>query len=163
MEKNLNRQQAQAILDTRPEGVDIPTALKELAGQGFVIEGYNDKPVQSAISNLGDIAKSAVGGIGEGVGGIALSGIQKGGEFVVNRFGTEQMKQNLSQTPTLREQYRQQFGAEQNPTTYSIGEFGGQVASLAAPVGAIGKIVGKGAESVGVGKNVSKIAQAGTE
>src|SRR5574343_925216 len=114
MEKYLNRQQAQAILDTRPDGVDIPQALQALGNQGFTIDGYNDKPIQNAVQNVGGVAKSFVGGVGEGVAGIALEGIQKGGEALVNRFGTEQMKQNVAQAPTLREQWKGQFGAEES-------------------------------------------------
>jgi len=163
MEKYLNRQQAQAILDTRPDGVDIPQALQALGNQGFTIEGYNDKPIQNAVQNVGGVAKSFVGGVGEGVAGIALEGIQKGGEALVNRFGTEQMKQNVAQAPTIREQYRTQFGAEQNPMAYGLGEMTGQVASLAAPVGAVGTVVGKTAQALGTSKNLSKIAQAGAE
>jgi hypothetical protein len=39
----------------------------------------------------------------------------------------------------------------------------GEVASLAAPVGAIGKVAKTGAEAIGLGKTTSKITQAGTE
>lgn len=163
MEKQLNRQQAQAILDSRPDGVDIPTALKELAGQGFVIEGYNDKPVQSVAQKTGSALKSIAGGISEGVGGIALDAIQKGGEAVVNRFGTPQMKQNIANAPTVRERFQQEFGAQENPALYGAGEVVGQVASLAAPVGAAGKVVGSTLKNLGASKNVAKVAQAGAE
>lgn len=163
MEKTLNRQQAQAILDTRPDGVDIPTALKELSNQGFIIEGYNDNKFKNVVSNVSSGIKSAVGGFGEGVTGIALSGLQKGAELAVDKFGTEQMKQNLAKAPTLREQYRGMMGAEQNPNLYGAGEFTGQIASLAAPVSAIGNVAKTGAQSVGLGKGAQTITKAAAE
>jgi len=159
----LNREKTQAILDSRPKGVDIPTALKELSNQGFTIEGYNDKPVQSAVSNVGGAVKSLIGGIGEGVGGIALSGIQKGGEYLVNKYGTEQMKQNVAAAPTLRQQYQQQMGKQENPSLYGAGQLGGEVMSLAAPVGAVGRLAKTGVEALGAGSKVAKLTQAGTE
>lgn len=159
----LNREKTQAILDSRPRGVDIPTALKELSNQGFTIEGYNDKPVQSAVSNIGSGVKSVLGGIGEGVGGIALSGIQKGGEYLVNKYGSEQMKQNMAVAPTLRQQYQQQMGKEENPSLYGAGQLGGEIMSLAAPVGAIGRLAKTGVEALGAGSKVAKLTQAGTE
>lgn len=110
-----------------------------------------------------DTTKAFVGGVGEGIGGIALTGIQKGGEALVNKFGTEQMKQNIANAPTLREQFKTQMGAEQNPVAYGLGEMTGQVASLAAPVGAVGGATKAVATGLGVGAKTSKILQAGAE
>ena len=159
----LNRQKTQAILDSRPQGVDIPTALKELSNQGFTIEGYNDKPVQSAISNAASIAKSAVGGLASGIGGAALTAedylMRKG----VEKFGSPELQQRIAQTPSLNEQFNAQYGANENPSVFKGAQLAGEVASLAAPVGAAGKIVKTGAEALGTGQKVSKLAQAATE
>lgn len=146
----LNREKTQAILDSRPQGIDIPTALKELSKQGFTIEGYNDKPIQSAVSKVGSVAKSAVGGIAEGVGGIALTGIEKAGEALTG------------QKVDLRGQFQEQFGAKENPKAYGVGQLVGQVASLAAPAGAVGRLAKVGTEAA-IGAKTGKIAQAAAE
>lgn len=146
----LNREKTQAILYSRPQGIDIPTALKELSKQGFTIEGYNDKPIQSAVSKVGSVAKSAVGGIAEGVGGIALTGIEKAGEALTG------------QKVDLRGQFQEQFGAKENPKAYGVGQLVGQVASLAAPAGAVGRLAKVGTEAA-IGAKTGKIAQAAAE
>jgi hypothetical protein len=163
MENFLTKQKAQAILDSRPDGIDIPTALKELSNQGFTIEGYNDKPVQSAISNVAGVAKSALGGIASGVGGIGLTAIDTAGRGLVNKFGTEQMKSNIAQSPTLNAQFKQQMGGNENPNAFGAGQLVGEIATLAAPVGAIGKVAKVGSEALGAGAKTAKLVQAGTE
>lgn len=146
----LNRDKTQAILDSRPSGVDIPTALKELSAQGFTIEGYNDKPVQSTITKLGGVAKSLSGGFAEGVGGIALTGIEKAGKALTGK------------DIDLHGQFQQQFGKEENPTAYGVSNLTGQIASLAAPVSAVGRLAKLGGEIL-VGAKTGKVAQAGAE
>lgn len=159
----LNRDKTQAILDSRPKGVDIQTALKELSNQGFIIEGYNDKPVQNAVSNIAGVAKSALGGIASGVGGIGLTAIDTTGRGLVNKYGNEQMKQNIAAAPTLNEQFKQQMGGNENPSAFGAGQLAGEVASLAAPVGALGTVAKAGIKTLGAGEKVAKLTQAATE
>lgn len=52
-EQFLNREQAQKILDTRPKGTDVNSALESLAKQGFKIEGYNDKSISEQAVGVG--------------------------------------------------------------------------------------------------------------
>ena len=171
-DKILNREKTQAILDSRPDNVSIQDALGALAKQGFTIEGYNDKPVQNAASNVAGMAKSFAGGVAEGVGGIGLSAIDYLGnkavnalpqDFSIGGLTKQQMQQNLANTPSLQEQLKQQMGGNENPNLYGAGQLTGQVASLAAPVGAVGRVAKVGAEALGAGAKTAKLAQAGTE
>lgn len=66
----LNRDSAQKILDTRPQGTNVQDALKVLADKGFTIEGYNDgskgsinEPQQSTLSKVGEFGQKLVGDI----------------------------------------------------------------------------------------------------
>lgn len=159
----LNRQKTQAILDSRPQGVDIPTALKELSNQGFTIEGYNDKPVQSAISNAASIAKSAVGGLASGIGGAALTAedylMRKG----VEKFGSPELQQRIAQTPSLNEQFNAQYGANENPAVFRGAQLAGEVGSLAIPAGEVGTLAKLGTKSIGAGEKTATLVKAGTE
>lgn len=108
-------------------------------------------------------AKAVLGGIGAGVGGVALTGIDYLGRKAVEKFGTEQMKQNIANAPTLQEQFKTEMGGDQFPGYYGAGQLGGEITSLAAPVGAIGKVAKTGAEALGAGQKTAKLTQAATE
>lgn len=108
-------------------------------------------------------AKAVLGGIGAGVGGVALTGIDYLGKKAVEKFGTEQMKQNIANAPTLQEQFKTEMGGDEYPSLYGAGQLGGEIASLAAPVSAIGKVAKTGAEALGAGQKTAKLTQAATE
>lgn len=107
-----------------------------------------------------DVAKSTVGGFASGVGGIALTA-----EDYLARKGVfgEKVKTAMEGQPSLQQQFKKEMGGEESPTAYGIGQLGGEIAALATPVGELGKVVGTGAKAIGAGKNVAKLAQAGTE
>lgn len=72
----LNRDSAQKILDTRPQGTNVQDALKVLADKGFIIEGYNDgskgsinepSTLSKIGSTLGNIAEKRIGNIKQGL------------------------------------------------------------------------------------------------
>lgn len=110
-----------------------------------------------------DAGKSVLGGFAAGVGGIALTAEDYVARKAVNAFGTPQMKENLNKAPSLNEQFKQRFGGDKNPNTYGLGQLGGEIASLAMPVGAVGKAAKVGSEALGGGKLLTKVVQAGAE
>lgn len=118
---------------------------------------------QGILENIGGKIESAAGGLASGIGGAVLTGIDYLGRKAVDKFGTEQMKQNLESAPSLNEQFKQQFGGTENPNTYGAGQLVGEIGSLAAPVAQVGKVAKIGAETLGAGKLGSKLVQAGTE
>jgi len=88
----INREQAQAILDTRPPGTSIPDALKALSEQGLTIEGYNDKSVADKVGEGAlNVGKTVLGAIaepsarlGQTAGSAAIAGyntLANGGSF----------------------------------------------------------------------------------
>lgn len=110
-----------------------------------------------------ETAKASLGGIASGVGGIALTGIDYLGRKAVDKFGTEQMKANLAEAPSLHQQFKSEMGGDAHPDAYGIGQLGGEIAALAAPVATVGKFVQGGAKVLGAGNKVAKLAQAGSE
>ncbi len=122
-----------------------------------------DELDKSPLRKAQDTVKAGLGGVGAGVGGIALTGIDYLGRKAVNKFGTESMKENLAKAPTLQTQFKEAMGGDVHPTAFGAGRLGGEIASLAAPVGAVGKLAKVGSEALGAGKLTSKVAQAGTE
>ncbi len=129
-------------------------------------QAQTTQPVEqpkTTLKKVGSVAKSVIGGIASGVGGAALTAEDYLGRKIVNAVGTDQMKQNLANTPKLQDQLKQQFGGNENPTAFGVGQLGGEIASLAAPVGAVGKATQSTAKALGAGQTVSKLAQAGAE
>jgi hypothetical protein len=108
-------------------------------------------------------AKAAVGGFSAGVGGIALTGIDYLGRKAVNKFGTDQMKKNLVEAPSLQDQFKSEMGGDANPNVYGVGQLAGEVSALASPVATVGKFVQGGVKALGAGNKTAKIAQAATE
>lgn len=108
-------------------------------------------------------AKSLVGGIASGVAGSVLTAEDYLARKAVNKFGTDNMKQNLANSPTLNEQFKTQFRGNENPGIFGTSQLAGEVASLASPVGAVGKVAGGTARALGAGKNLAKVTQAGVE
>ncbi len=144
-------------------GIPIGQVLKKETGgtsvSDIIIANQNKQPT----NNVLDTAKSALGGIAAGVGGIGLTAIDYAGRKAVNAFGTDQMKANLNAAPSLNEQFKESQGGNQNPTAYGGGQLVGEVASLAAPVGAIGRTAKVASEALGAGQKTAKLIQAGTE
>lgn len=137
---------------------------------------YGSQPTNpeqpSTLSNIVGGAKAAVGGIASGIGGIALTGIDWAGRkaiqalpdtFSVNGVTKKQMLENLAKAPSLQEQFKQQMGGTEHPNIYGAGQLGGEIATLAAPVGLIGTGGKVLAETLGAGKKVATLAKAGTE
>lgn len=68
----LDKQTAQQVLNTRPKGTNVNSALEALANKGFTIEGYNDgspgsinapkTQEKSFISKVGQFGKDILGG-----------------------------------------------------------------------------------------------------
>lgn len=135
MEKNLTEAQVTTILKNAPKGTDPNKIVEGLVSRGYILQGYNDQPQQSEQpkgTSLASKAKAVVGGASEGLGtNLALSAIDYGGRKLVEKFGTDQMKQNIANTPTLNEQFKQQMGGNENPDLYSGAKTTSMVASLA--------------------------------
>lgn len=118
-------------------------------------------------TNLLSKAKSFVGGVAEGAAGAALTAEDWAGRKLVNKFGTEQMKQNIANAPSLHEQFGNMMGKKENPNIYGAGQLTGEIASLAAPVGFAGKAVTKGVgiatkgleEASNIAKGASAVAK----
>lgn len=138
----------------------------EAQKNGIDLTPFKPQPIEqpkSTLQKVGGVAKSVIGGIASGVGGAALTAEDYLGRKIVNAVGTEQMKQNLANAPKLQDQLKQQFGGNENPTAFGVGQLGGEIASLAAPVGAVGKATQSTAKALGAKPIVSKLAQAGAE
>lgn len=165
----ITQDQLKLILDAQDPSLDKAKIVDGLVAKGVTIQGFNDKPAtnttSSAASQEGgsfmDKTKSAAAGFALGVGGPALSAIDYVGGKLVNKYGTPEMKANIANKPSLQDQFKQEFNTDN--TAGNVGQVVGQVASLAAPVGAIGKLAGKGAELVGAGKNLQTLTKAATE
>lgn len=140
---------------------------------------FEDEKEKTKVGKFIEGAKAAIGGFAAGVGGVALTAedwaARKG------LFG-KRVKAAMEGKPTLQEEFRSEMGGDIYKNVYNVGRFGGEVASLAAPVGAIGKASEKatqfGLGSIGIAnkaknltklvrpntiKNVSKVARAGVE
>lgn len=133
-----------------------------------IIANQNNQPdsqskIKDAFSGVLDTAKAAVGGIASGVGGAALTAEDYLARKGVEKFGTDQMKQNMVNAPKLNDQFKTAMGGDRHPTAFGVGQLGGEVATLAAPVGALGKVAKVGAEALGAGAKTAKLAQAATE
>lgn len=163
MEKNLTEAQVTTILKNAPKGTDPNKIVEGLISRGYVLQGLNDTQPEQKKSDVLGTAKAALGGIASGVGGIGLTAIDKVGRAAVDKFGTDQMKQNLANSPSLNEQFKTEFGGNENPTAFGVGQLGGEVAALAAPVGAIGTLAKTGAKALGAGNKVATLTKAGAE
>jgi len=91
-ENYLNKDKVQAMLDTRPDGVSIPDALKALSTQGFTIEGYNDeslaKKAGKQILGFAQELAKAPGGLGEAaLGAVSENVLQPVGEKIGGFLG----------------------------------------------------------------------------
>ena len=130
----------------------------------LIIAGQNQQvPEKTTGQNILGNVKAFAGGVASGAGGIALTAEDWAGRKLVNTFGTEQMKQNIANTPTLNEQFKTQMGGNENPIAFGGGQLVGEVATLATPVGMTGKLAKTTAETLGAGSKTAKLVQAGTE
>ena len=116
--------------------------LKQIYGTPQVQQQVEPEK-KSGIQNVVNTAKSLAGGFASGVGGVVLTAEDYLARKAVNAFGSEQMKQNLANAPKLQEQFKEQMGGNESPIAYGVGQLGGEIASLSAPVGAVGKLAGK--------------------
>lgn len=119
--------------------------------------------------------KSAASGLAAGVGGALLTAEDYLARKAVNALPEstsiggltkQQMQENLANAPSLQSQFKQQYGSDA-PGAFNVGQLAGEITTLAAPVGAAGKLVG-GATTKAMGARkgaglVGKLAQAGTE
>lgn len=67
MEKTINRQQMQAILDQAPQGVDKKALIDKFVSNGFTVEGVNDKKESGFVDRLKESLVSRDAAISEGV------------------------------------------------------------------------------------------------
>ena len=156
----MDNQQIKNFIETsRQSGISDDKIVSYLQTKGVNLQGQPE-PQKTFGQKALDVAKSTVGGFASGVGGIALTA-----EDYLARKGAfgEKVKTAMEGQPSLQQQFKKEMGGEENPTAYGIGQLGGEIAALATPVGELGKVVGTGAEAIGAGKNVAKLAQAGTE
>ena len=117
--------------------------------------------------DVGSMAKSAVGGVASGVAGPILTAEDMAGRAIVNKFGTEEMKQNLANSPTLNQQWKTQMGGDENPNTYGAGQLAGNAALMATPIGEggalAGGVVGATGKALGLGKGATNLAAQATK
>lgn len=87
MEKSINRQQMQSILDSAPQGVDKKALIDKFVSDGYTVEGINDKKEPNILQSLvGGLAK-APAALGQSVGAGAIAGfntLTKGGDLGTN-------------------------------------------------------------------------------
>ena len=180
MEKKLTEEQVTTILKNAPKGTDPNKIVEGLLSRGYVLQGLNDTQPTEKKSDVLGTAKAAIGGIASGVGGAALTAEDYLGRKAVNALPTaeehpsfssvlpsqstkEQMQTNLANAPSLNEQFKTQMGGNEHPTAFGIGQLGGEVAALAAPVGAVGTLAKTGAKAIGAGSKVATLTKAGAE
>lgn len=185
----LTKDQVQQILQNKPQGTSDLQILTEMTNRGFEFEGVDmnaarqfaaqqniQKPVETpkrtTMEKVATGAKAFLGGVASGVGGAVLTAEDYLARKAVGALpeGTtiagvskEQMQANLANAPKLQDQLKQQFGGNENPTAFGVGQLGGEIATLAAPVGAIGKATQSATKALGAKPIVSKLAQAGAE
>lgn len=144
---------------------------KELSRAGLS-ESYGRPYIPTLGEKVVGNAKAALGGVASGVGGAILTAQDILGRKIVNALPEnttiagvtkQQMQQNLANAPKLQEQLKKEFGGDTYNSASEVGQVAGEIATLAAPVGAIGKTIQKATKSVGGSNLVSKLAQAGAE
>lgn len=156
----MDNQQIKNFIETsRQSGISDDKIVSYLQSKGVNLQGQQEQPKSFGQKAL-DTAKATVGGFASGVGGVALTA-----EDYLARKGVfgEKVKTAMQGQPSLQEQFKKEMGGNESPTAYGIGQLGGEIASLAAPVSAVGSATSKGVQALGAGKNVAKLAQAGTE
>ena len=69
MQKNLSKDQVQAIIDNAPKDVKTEDIIKGLVNRGFTLEGLNDQQPQdeSFVTKVGNSLGDRVKQIGEGI------------------------------------------------------------------------------------------------
>lgn len=160
----ITQDQLKVMLDGIDPKLDKQKVLESMLNKGAIIQGINEpKSEPTALDNAAGYVKSAAGGFAHGVAGATLTGIDYLGKKIVDTYGTDQMKANVANSPSLHDQFKQQFGGVENPNTFGAGELAGEVAQLAAPVTKIGNTVSGVAKTLGAGKNVATLAKAGAE
>lgn len=145
---------------TSNRGASRFAELEATVGQNSIKDKFN---AVTGGENKKSILESTLGGIGQGVGGIGLTAIDYGGRKLVEKFGSEEMKQNIAKAPKLQDQFKQAMGGEENPTAFGAGKLAGEIATLAAPVATVGKLTKGALEAANVGAKTTKVAQAGVE
>lgn len=151
---HLNKEQAQAILDTRPQGISIPDALEELSKQGFTIEGYNDKSTAEKIGEGAlSVGKTVLGAIaepsarlGQTAGSAAIAGydtLTKGGSFSDNYNNATKIYQKSGDVLG-----NAVYGESVQPNT-NLKQVAGDVGQTAANFLPYGKIAGGVAGATG--------------
>jgi len=157
--------------------VSVPTSSGAQAPLSPLAQAWAKKPeapkesgVFDTVKNIAGGAKAYLGGAAHDIAGIALTGEEAAGKALVNKFGTEQMKQNLANAPSLHEQFGNMMGQKEHPTLYGAGETTGALTSLALPTKAAGSLVSKGVnlatkwleEASNIAKGATAVAK-GTE
>jgi hypothetical protein len=151
---------------------DVNARLAKFRGQ---------EVVEAPKTTLGSKVKAVVGGVSSGIGtDLALSTIDVVGrkaveslpdDFQVAGITKQQMLENLSGAPKLREQFKQEMGGMENPELFTAGQVAGTVSAVAPAVktGLVKlaetstgqKAIGKVVETVGKAKGqiTDKLAQ----
>lgn len=161
-----NQQIKNFIEKARGSGATDDEIVSYLQNKGVNLETGKIEQAPEKSSFL-DKAKSTVMGFAGGVGGLAL-----GAEDYLARSGLlgEKVQKGMEGKPKLQEQFKQEFSGG-NEGAYDIGRFGGEIASLVTPVGAVGKATNV-ATKTALGSTklapktieaVGKVAQAGAE
>lgn len=159
-----NTQIKNFIEQSRQAGIKDDRILSYLKDKGVDLSQQVQQEQKPSILEKG---KALAGGFASGVGGIALTA-----EDYLARKGVfgEKIQKTLEGQPSLQEQFKQEMGGDKSPTLYGIGQLGGEVASLATPVSALGTATKTGTEAILAGtkaskyaKPLSKLAQAGVE
>jgi len=159
-----NTQIKNFIEQSRQAGIKDDRILSYLKDKGVDLSQQVQQEQKPSILEKG---KALAGGFASGVGGIALTA-----EDYLARKGVfgEKIQKSLEGQPSLQEQFKQEMGGDKSPTLYGIGQLGGEVASLATPVSALGTATKTGTEAILAGtkaskyaKPLSKLAQAGVE
>ena len=151
-----------ALNKQTPTSPATPVSTEKVGSPGSQFPSpFSKEGMQNAGNAIGG-AKAFVGGVAQGATGVALTAEDYLGRKIVNQFGTEQMKQNVANAPSLQEQFKQQMGGNEHPTAYGVGTAVGEIGSLAAPIGAAENIIGKGAEALGAGKTLTTLVKGAT-
>jgi len=109
------------------EGTPTPKDIEEVA------RTMNIQPTpQAPDTSFGSKISTLLGSAGTGLGAkLPLMAIDYFGKKAVDKFGSEQMKKNLANSPTTSQQYDKAFDIDKNPKTAYVGEKIGQIGGAA--------------------------------
>ena len=85
MEKQLNRNQIQEIMNQRPQSMSKQAVIDGLVARGYKLEGFNDKPKENILQKAGGFIKETAQDIAQIPSDIVKAG-EKGAEKITTAF-----------------------------------------------------------------------------